>query len=345
MKVIDLRSDTVTLPTDAMRQAIFDAELGDDVFEDDPTVNRLEGEAADVMGKEAALLVPSGTMANLVSILTHCQRGDEIILGDKAHTFLYEAGGISAYGGIHPHTLENRPDGTIDLSEMEAAVRLDNVHFPRTKLICLENTHNVCHGIPLTKAYMDDVADLTHGRGISLHIDGARIFNAAVALGEDVKTLVTNADSVSFCLSKGLSAPVGSLVCGTELFIRKARRVRKGLGGGMRQAGIIAASGLVALDETVERLAEDHANVRRLAQGIDIIVGLTVDLNQVYTNILYIDLVDDSKTAQEVVTTMEAEDIRFLTISPDRFRMVTNRGVDAKDIERVLSVLNNYFSS
>ncbi|HIC74503.1 MAG TPA: low-specificity L-threonine aldolase, partial [Candidatus Marinimicrobia bacterium] len=307
MKVIDLRSDTVTLPTDAMRQAIFDAELGDDVFEDDPTVNRLEGEAADVMGKEAALLVPSGTMANLVSILTHCQRGDEIILGDKAHTFLYEAGGISAYGGIHPHTLENRPDGTIDLSEMEAAVRLDNVHFPRTKLICLENTHNVCHGIPLTKAYMDDVADLTHGRGISLHIDGARIFNAAVALGEDVKTLVTNADSVSFCLSKGLSAPVGSLVCGTELFIRKARRVRKGLGGGMRQAGIIAASGLVALDETVERLAEDHANVRRLAQGIDIIVGLTVDLNQVYTNILYIDLVDDSKTAQEVVTTMEAE--------------------------------------
>ncbi|MAG20733.1 MAG: low-specificity L-threonine aldolase [Candidatus Marinimicrobia bacterium] len=345
MKVIDLRSDTVTLPTDAMRQAIFDAELGDDVFEDDPTVNRLERRTADIIGKEAALLVPSGTMANLVSVLTHCERGDEVILGDKAHTFLYEAGGISAYGGIHPRTLKNQPDGTIDLNEMEAAIRADNVHFPRTRLICLENTHNVCHGVPLTKEYMDDVADFAHRREISLHVDGARIFNAAVTLGLDADTLVANAESVSFCLSKGLSAPVGSLVCGTEAFIRKARRVRKGLGGGMRQAGIVAASGLVALDETVERLAEDHANARRLAEGIDAVPGLEIDLGKVYTNILYFDLVDNSRTADEVVSAMEDEGIRFLTIGPGKFRMVTNRGVDAGDVDSVLSVLNGYFSS
>jgi len=226
MNIIDLRSDTVTLPTPAMRRAISQAELGDDVFEEDPTVIKLERLASDRVGKESALLVSSGTMANLVCTLTHCARGEEVILGDSSHIFLNEAGGMSALGGIHAHTIPNQPDGTMRLEEIEAAIRSDNVHFPRTRLICLENTHNRCYGAALTPEYCDSVAQMTKRHGLQLHIDGARIFNAAVALGIDVKDLIRNADSLSFCLSKGLSAPVGSLVCGTREFIAEARRNR-----------------------------------------------------------------------------------------------------------------------
>jgi len=251
MEIIDLRSDTVTLPTPAMREAMYRAQLGDDVFGEDPTVNRLEEMAAGKMGKEAALLVPSGTMANLVCALTHCARGEEAILGDRSHMFINEAGGMSALGGIHPHIIPNQPDGTMRLQSIEDAIRGDNLHYPRTRLICLENTHNRCNGSPLTPEYTGSVVALARHRGLSTHLDGARIFNAAIALGVDVKELTRGVDSVIFCLSKGLAAPVGSMVCGSGAFIAEAQRNRKILGGGMHQAGVIAAAGIVALEQMV----------------------------------------------------------------------------------------------
>jgi threonine aldolase len=287
-RTIDLRSDTVTLPTPAMRKAMLTAELGDDVLGEDPTVNRLEELAARKLGKEAALLVPSGTMANLASVLTRCSRGEEIILGDRSHIFLNEAGGISALGGIHPHTLPNLPNGTLALDRITGAVRGDNVHFPRTGLICLENTHNRCCGSALPLEYHREVRDLAddmgrgagphrgEGSGLVVHLDGARIFNAAAALDVDAGRIAATADSVSFCLSKGLCAPVGSLICGTEEFISEARRTRKMLGGGMRQAGVIAAAGIAALEEMVDRLREDHEHAARLRTGLEGIPGISL---------------------------------------------------------------------
>ena len=262
MRVVDLRSDTLTRPTDAMSRAMAAADVGDDVFGEDPTVNRLEEMAADRMGKEAALFVASGTMGNLVSLLTHCARGEEIILGSFAHTFYFEQGGSAAVGGIHPRTLPNQPDGTLTVSDIEGAVRPDNVHFPRTRLIVLENTHNLCGGHPLDIDYMRAVGDIARRHSLKIHVDGARFFNAAVALDVPAAKLAADADSVSFCLSKGLAAPVGSVVCGNHDFIAEARRARKILGGGMRQAGVLAAAGIVALNEMVDRLADDHANAR-----------------------------------------------------------------------------------
>jgi threonine aldolase len=256
--IIDLRSDTVTLPSDEMRKTIASAKLGDDVFSEDPCVNKLEQKAALMMGMERGLLVPSGTMGNLVSILVHCQRGTEIILGDKAHTFVYEAGGISAFGGIHSRQLTNQTDGTIDIDEIKSAIRMDNDHFPKTSAITLENTHNLCNGSPLSPDYIKDVAQIARDNDMKLHIDGARIFNAAVALDVDVKDLVADSDSITFCLSKGLAAPIGSVICGSEEFIYHARRNRKALGGGMRQAGIIAAAGIVSLDKMMDQIGEDH---------------------------------------------------------------------------------------
>ncbi len=341
MKIIDLRSDTVTLPTPAMREAISGAELGDDVFGEDPTVNRLERMAAQRMGKQAALLVVSGTMGNLVCILTHCRRGEEVILGDRSHTFLYEAGGMSALGGIHPHTIANQPDGALLLGQIEAAVRGDDVHFPRTRLICLENTHNRCGGAALTPDYTDAVAALAKERGLSLHLDGARIFNAAVALGVDVKDLTRNVDSVSFCLSKGLSAPVGSVICGSEKFIAEARRIRKVLGGGMRQAGIIAAAGVVALEQMVDRLAEDHANAKRLAEGIAAIEGLAVDVATVQTDIVYFDVAAERITAVRLAGELDKRGARILRVGPTRLRAVTHYGISAEDIDSVLEALRD----
>ena len=236
---------------------------------------------------EAGLLVVSGTMGNITSVLTHCARGEEVILGDCAHIFLNEAGGMSALGGIFPHTIPNQPDGTLRLDAIEAAIRADNIHFPRTRLICLENTHNRCYGAPLTPEYTAAVVALAKRRGLSVHLDGARIFNAAVALGVDCRELTRGVDSVNVCLSKGLAAPVGSVICGSRDFIARARRTRKMLGGGMRQAGIIAAAGIVALETMIDRLAEDHANARRLAEGIAAIRGLATDPARVQTNILY----------------------------------------------------------
>lgn len=335
MKVIDLRSDTVTLPTPAMREAMYRAEVGDDVFGEDPTVNRLEAMAAERMGKEAALFVVSGTMANLVSLLTHCGRGHEIIVGDLAHTFLYEQGGSAALGGIHVHTLRNQPDGTLDLQEIEGAIRADNIHFPRTRLICLENTHNRCGGVPLTPEYTDAVGDLARRHGLAVYLDGARIFNAAVALGVDVRELTRGVDTVSFCLSKGLCAPVGSLVCGTRDFIAEARRNRKIVGGGMRQAGIIAAAGIVALEQMVDRLAEDHENARRLALGLAEIPGISIDPAQVRTNIVIFDLVAERPTPAEFAARLSADGVKVLALG-ERIRLVTHYGIDAADIDKAL---------
>ena len=339
MRMIDLRSDTVTLPTPAMREAVYNAELGDDVFGEDPTVNRLEQMAAERIGKQASLLVASGTMANLVCILTHCARGEEVILGDRSHTFLYESGGMSALGGIHPHTISNQPDGTMRLEDIRAAIRGPNVHFPRTRLICLENTHNRCNGAALTPEYIDAVAALAKEHGLSVHLDGARIFNAAVALGVDAKELTRSVDSVSFCLSKGLSAPVGSVVCGSSEFIAESRRSRKVLGGGMRQAGVIAAAGITALEEMVDRLAEDHENARRLAEGIAAIRGLSIDPARVQTDIVYFELASNRLTADELVTELGKKGIKILCVGPSRLRAVTHYGISAEDIDLTVKAL------
>ena len=339
MTAIDLRSDTVTLPSPEMRDAIARAELGDDVFGEDPTVNRLERLAAERFGKEAALLVSSGTMGNLASVLAHCERGDEVILGDQSHTFWYEAGGIAALGGVHPHTIANQADGTLRLEDIEAAIRPDNVHFPRTRLICLENTHNRCSGAVLPLDYVDEVARLARRHDLALHLDGARIFNAAVALGVGVRDLARSADSLSFCLSKGLAAPVGSVICGSSEFIAKARRIRKVLGGGMRQAGIIAAAGLVALETMVDRLRDDHANAARLAEGVAQLEGLSIERDRVQTNIVYFDVVSDKLTAKGLVAGLAEQGVLMLDLGPNRIRAVTHYGITGDDIERALAVI------
>uniref|UniRef100_A0A7C4XA63 Low-specificity L-threonine aldolase n=1 Tax=candidate division WOR-3 bacterium TaxID=2052148 RepID=A0A7C4XA63_UNCW3 len=341
MKIIDLRSDTVTLPTKRMREAIFNAELGDDVFGEDPTVNKLEKLAAEIVGKEAGLLVSSGTQGNLVSILTHCSRGDEVILGNLSHTFLNEVGAISALGGIHPHTVVNQKDGTMNLDDIKSAIRGNNIHFPRTRLICIENTHNRCFGSPLTAEYTNVVCELAHKYNLKVHLDGARIFNAAVALNVDVKELTKNVDSLSFCLSKGLSAPIGSVVCGPKDFIAEARRYRKMLGGGMRQAGIIAAAGLIAIEEMIERLKEDHENARLLAEGISRIPKLSIDLERVRTNIIYFDVIDEKITSEILLPRMDSNGIKFLSTAPNRFRMVTHYGITREDVEIVIEVLKS----
>ncbi len=339
MNTIDLRSDTVTLPTPTMREAIYRAELGDDVFGEDPTTKRLEKIAAERMGKEAAVMVASGTMGNLVCVLTHCRRAEEVILGNRSHTFLYEAGGMSALGGIHPHTILNQPDGTMRLEDIEAAIRGHNVHFPRTRLICLENTHNRCNGSALTPEYMETVAALAGDRGLMVHLDGARVFNAAVALQVDVKELTRHADSLSFCLSKGLSAPVGSVVCGSREFIAEARRNRKVLGGGMRQSGIIAAAGITALEQMVDRIAEDHTNAQRLAEGIAHITGLSIEPEKVQTNIIYFNLVSRQLTVEKLVTQLNNKGIKILQVGPTRLRAVTHYGISAEDIDLTLTAL------
>jgi threonine aldolase len=339
MENIDLRSDTVTHPTKAMKEAVFNAELGDDVFSDDPTTIRFEKHAAALVGKEAALLVPSGTMGNLVCMLTHCPRGVEVILGDKAHQFLHEVGGMAALGGIHPHTIPNQPDGTLRLEDIEAAIRGDNEHWPRTRLVCLENTHNTCGGFPLTPEYTDSVAELAKRHGLSLHLDGSRIFNSAVAQGVDVKELTRSVDSLTFCLSKGLSAPIGSVVCGTVEFIAEARRNRKVLGGGMRQTGVLAAAGQVAIDQMIERLSEDHENAKRLAGGIANTPGLYVDPEQIKTNIVYFDLVSESLKPEEFLKRAARKGVKFLNTGPSRFRMVTHHGITTGDIDAALAVL------
>lgn len=344
MKTIDLRSDTVTLPSQEIRNAISNAKLGDDVFQEDPNVNLLESEAASVAGKEAALLVPSGTMGNLISFLVHCQRGTEAILGNKSHTFIYEAGGISAMGGIHSHQLQNLEDGIIDLDLIKNAIRKDNVHFPVTSLISLENTHNMCYGSPVTKDYIDEVATIAKNNNLKLHIDGARIFNATVALNIKLKKLIENVDSVTFCLSKGLACPIGSVICGSKEFINQARRMRKVLGGGMRQAGIIAAAGLVAFKKMDKQISLDHDNAQKLANGIDTINGLSINGDRVKTNILYFELKSKNINSEKFLNEMTKKGVLFFEVSPNRYRLVTHYGITESDIIYVLEAFQKVLS-
>ena len=338
MEMIDLRSDTVTVPTPSMREAMAQAAVGDDVFGEDPTVNRLERMAAERLEKEAALLVVSGTMGNLVAILTHCGRGDEVILGDRCHSYLYEQGGMAALGGITPWPVPNQPDGTLRLADIEGAIRADNVHFPRTRLLCLENTHNMCNGTPLTAGYVAQAAQLAHDYGLKVHMDGARVFNAAAALGVEVRDLVRDVDSVMFCLSKGLCAPVGSLVCGSTDFIAEARRMRKVVGGGMRQAGVLAAAGIVALEEIAGRLADDHARAKRLAEGLAELPG--VEAAPVHSNILYFWLAEGaSKSTGEVVAELKERGVLLMGRLDGRFRAVTHYWISDEAIERAIEAV------
>lgn len=336
MHIIDMRSDTFTKPTPAMRQAMATAEVGDDVWGEDPTVQCLEDQAAKRLGKEAGLFVASGTQGNLVSLLTHCGRGDEAIMGDQSHTFRYEQGGCAALGGIMPHLVKNQSDGTMKLEELAAAIRGDDIHAPRTRLICLENTHNRCGGVPLTVEYTRQVADLAHSRGLRLHIDGARLFNASVALGVNAKDLVAEADSVTFCLSKGLAAPVGSIICSTHEFVEEARRNRKVLGGGMRQVGILAAAGIVALDEMVDRLADDHANADALAAGLAELPGIEVEPVNVRTDILFFKILRPDMDAASFCQRLNEFGVLMADLDPRRVRAVTNYHVTREDIESTL---------
>jgi threonine aldolase len=321
-----------------MREAMARAEVGDDVYGEDPTVNRLQALAAVMVGKEAAILVPSGTMGNLASLLAHCGRGDEAIIGDRSHTFLYEQGGMAALGGIMPHTIPNQPDGTLAPADIEGAIRGDDAHFPRTRLVCLENTHNVCNGAPLSADYVGSVADLAHAHGLKVHVDGARLFNAAAALGVDAGSLVKGVDSVTFCLSKGLSAPVGSMICGDEAYIAQAHRARKILGGGMRQAGIIAAAGIVALETMPQRLVEDHARARTLAEGIAALPGTVV--GPVHTNIFYFTLDESCQLdGAALAAGLEARGILLPNRGPRSFRVVTHVWISDADVAHTLTTL------
>lgn len=336
--MIDLRSDTVTQPTPAMREAMYRAEVGDDVFAEDPTANKLQEMAAERMGKEAALLVASGTMANLVALLTHCQRGDEVILGDQSHTYLLEVGGGAALGGLHMRPLPN-DGGYLKPEAVEAAIRGPNIHFPRTGLVCLENTHNRCGGAVLTPAQTTALAAVAHRHGIPLHLDGARIFNAAIYLGLPARELAAEAASVCFCLSKGLSAPVGSLLCGSRAFIERARHYRKMLGGGMRQVGIIAAAGIVALEQMVDRLAEDHFHARILAEGLSSQRGIGLDPSRVQTNIIIFELKHPRLTPADFVANLAREGVLAGNIGGGRIRMVTHYGIERRDIEEALAAV------
>ncbi|HJV35719.1 low-specificity L-threonine aldolase [Geomonas sp.] len=335
MKQVDLRSDTVTRPSSAMLKAMAEAEVGDDVYGEDPTVNRLQETAAEIMGKEAALFVPSGTMSNLTALLAHCGRGDEYIAGQQAHIYRWEGGGGAIFGGVQPQPIEFEADGTLDLNRIENAIKPPDYHHPVTRLICLENTHG---GKVLPMEYLSQVRQLADRRKLALHLDGARVFNAAVHLGVPVGEIAVNFDSVSVCLSKGLGAPVGSVLCGSGELIEKARRWRKVAGGGMRQAGILAAAGIYALRNNVERLAEDHANAERLAWGLREIQELAVTPAQ--TNILF---VTPSKGGADSLRHALAQE-GILIGGGETIRLVTHLDVTAADVDRTVAAIKKHFA-
>ncbi|KAG9445674.1 hypothetical protein H6P81_011802 [Aristolochia fimbriata] len=341
IRTVDLRSDTVTKPTDAMRAAMASAEVEDDVLGSDPTAFRLESEIAMIMGKEAALFVPSGTMGNLISVLVHCEtRGSEVILGDNSHIHIYENGGISTLGGVHPRTVKNNPDGTMDVDLIEAAIRDPDgeLFYPTTRLICLENTQANCGGRCISIEYTDRVGALAKKHGLKLHIDGARIFNAAVALKVPVHRLVQAADSVSVCLSKGLGAPVGSIIVGSKGFITKAKRMRKALGGGMRQIGVLCAAAYVALQENIPKLQEDHRRAKALADGLNQIQGLKIDASTVETNMVFFDIVDASTiSVVKLCKILEQHGILMMPVSSSSIRLVLHHQISDSDIQYTLS--------
>jgi threonine aldolase len=337
MRVVDLRSDTVTLPTDEMLEAIRTAELGDDVYGEDPTVNRLEELAAKKMGKEAALLTTSGTQANLVSVMSQTKRGDEVVLEADAHLYYYEVGAFSVLGGLVPRLVAGHM-GVMTPQDLEAVLRPPNIHFPPTSLICIENTHNRAGGTVWSPPQIKALCDFAKTRGLNVHMDGARIFNAAVAQNIDVRELTRHVDSLMFCLSKGLSAPVGSLVVGSRELVNRARRYRKMLGGGMRQAGIIAAPGIIAIEKMVDRLKNDHENAKLLARGLSEIDGISLDLDRVQTNIVPYDVSGLGIGASEWIARMRDLGVKAGAVEAGRVRMVTHRGIEKEDIEYALEV-------
>jgi threonine aldolase len=334
---IDLRSDTVTLPTADMRRAMAEAPLGDDVFGEDPTVNRLEQMAAERLGKEAALFTASGTMSNLVALLTFCGRGDEVLLGSESHIFNNEVGGAAALGGIHPRTVPNTTSGSIEPRALEESFRGANIHYPPVRLVCLENTHNRCGGAVLTVAQTQAVAEVARRHGAPVYLDGARIFNAAVALGCQARDLARDVDAVSFCLSKGLACPAGALLCGSRDFIARARKNRKMVGGGMRQAGVLAAPGIVALQTMVDRLAEDHENARLLAQGLCDLPGLEIDPYTVKTNIVAVGV--NRMAAPDLQARLAERGLLVSYLGGHRLRFVTHYGIERADVELALEIV------
>jgi threonine aldolase len=336
MKTVDLRSDTVTRPSDAMRRVMAEAVVGDDVYGEDPTVNKLERTTADLLGKEAALFVPSGTMSNLIALLSHCARGDEYIAGQDAHIYRWEGGGGAIFGGIQPQPIEFEPDGSLNLQKVSAAVKPPDHHHAVTKLLCLENTQG---GRVLPLAYLAKAVTCAKSHGLALHLDGARVFNAAVALGVPVAQIAAGFDTVSVCLSKGLGTPVGSVLCGSAELIAKAHRWRKVAGGGMRQSGILAAAGLYALEHNVERLAEDHENAKALACGLAKIEELLV--SEAHTNILFV--TPPSGSAAGLREALASEGI--LIGGGDSLRLVTHLDVAAADVARTVGAFERFFSA
>ncbi|MBH0230290.1 low-specificity L-threonine aldolase [Halobacillus yeomjeoni] len=342
--MIDLRSDTVTKPTLKMRQAAFEAEVGDDVFEEDPTVQRLELKAAEMLGKESALFVTSGTQGNQIAALTHCQPGDEVLMEEEAHIFLYEGASMSALAGVQPRTIKGT-NGAMDPEEVRSKIRPENVHFPDTSLICIENTHNKAGGAVVPLENMQAIYEIAREHGIPVHLDGARLFNASIASGISVRRFADQTDSVQFCLSKGLGAPAGSIIAGSTEFIRKARKWRKRLGGGLRQVGMIAAPGLIALEEMVERLEEDHSNARLLAEGIGNIPGLKVE-KAVETNIVLVNVEECQRTAEQFLDQLRENGILAVPFGPYTIRFVTHFDVSEEEIQitvrRMAEMVNQF---
>jgi threonine aldolase len=339
-EIVDLRSDTVTLPTEEMLEAIRHVELGDDVFGEDPTVTRLEKLAAEMMDKEAALLVSSGTQANLISLMSNTNRGELVILESESHIYWYEVGGISMIAGLLPWPLKSRT-GALDPKDVEAAIRPENIHFPEPALVCIENTHNRHGGTVITPEQIQAIREAALTHGLKLYMDGARIFNAAVSLNVDVKDLTKHVDNLMFCLSKSLSCPIGSLVVGTQEFVEKARKLRKVLGGGMRQAGIIAAPGIVALEKMIDRLKEDHENAKRLAEGIAKIDGINIDLGHVQTNIVCFDISGLGIADDLFLSKLKKAGILTLMLAKNIVRMVTHRGIEKNHIEKTIATIEN----
>jgi len=344
MRTVDLRSDTVTLPTEEMLEAIKNAELGDDVFREDPTVNRLEEMAAQKMGKESALLVTSGTQGNIVSILSHTKRGDEVILEADSCTYNFETGGLSAIGGLTVRPIRGRM-GVLYPRDVEKAIRPKDIHCPETTLVCIENTHNLAGGTVVSPSQIRAVWKVAKKHGLAVHMDGARIFNAAIALNIDVRELTRHVDSVMFCLSKGLSCPIGSLVAGSREFIEKARKWRQMLGGGMRQAGIIAAPGIIALEKMIDRLRDDHRNARILAEKLAKTEGISIDLETVQTNIVIFDVRNLRVRSAEFVQKLGGCGVKCLPINETCIRMVTHRGIEREDIEYAIESIDKVVNS
>ena len=342
MESIDLRSDTVTHPTAAMREAMASAQVGDDVYGEDPTVNRLQELASELTGKQAGLFVASGTMGNVAAILAHTRRGDEVICGLQSHMYRNEQGAMAALAGAQARPLQEQPDGTLALDEIEAAIQTSDDHHPITRLVTIENTHNLCGAVPLTAAYTQAAGALAQRYGLRLHLDGARLFNAAVAQDISAADLSAPADSVSICLSKGLSAPVGSVLCGSADFIRASRRARKVLGGGMRQAGVLAAAGILALTVMVERLGDDHENAKALARELAAVSGVVLDNNAAATNMVYFHLDEDvPRDASEVSVALKENGVLLDAFGSRGFRAVTHHGVSREMVEHAVAVLND----